>query len=68
VKIGDLVIYDAEHRGGEPGCTYDVPGIVVDFDLDSSDNDILVVQWLDWPAGNFANENPEVLEVFSEAR
>jgi hypothetical protein len=28
----------------------------------------LVVQWLDWKPGQFANEDPEILEIFSEAR
>ena len=68
MKIGDLVIYDAEHRIDEPGdSTYNVPGLIVDIDLDDDDR-ILIVQWFDWKPGQFANEDPEVLEIFSEAR
>jgi len=72
VKIGDLVWYEAEWRNSERdstyGSTYNIPGIVVDLDLDDDDGRILVVQWFDWEAGEFANEDPEVLEILSEGR
>ena len=72
MKVGDLVWYEAEYRNSERdssyGSTYNIPGIVVDIDLDDEDDRILVVQWLDWKPGQFANEDPEVLEIFSEAR
>jgi hypothetical protein len=70
VKVGDLVIYEAEYRTSDvpEDNTYNVPGIVVDIDLDDEDDRILVVQWLDWKPGQFANEDPEILEIFSEAR
>ena len=69
MKVGDLVIYEAEYRTSDvpEDNTYNVPGIVVDIDLDDDDR-ILVVQWFDWEAGTFANEDPDVLEVLSEAR
>ena len=72
MKIGDLVWYEAEYRNSERdstyGSTYNIPGIVVDLDLDDDDGRILVVQWFDWEAGEFANEDPEVLEILSEGR
>ena len=70
MKVGDLVIYGYEYRtSDEPADnTYSVPGIVVDINLDDEDDRILVVQWLDWKPGNFANEDPEILEIFSEAQ
>ena len=74
MKVGDLVWYEAEYRNSERdicgsyGSTYNIPGIVVDLDLDDEDDRIMVVQWLDWEAGTFANEDPEVLEVLSEGR
>ena len=70
VKVGDLVIYEAEYRTSDvpEDNTYNVPGIVVDIDLDDEDDRILVVQWLDWKPGNFANEDPEILEIISEAQ
>ena len=72
MKVGDLVWYEAEYRNSERdstyGSTYNIPGIVVDLDLDDDDGRILVVQWFDWEAGTFANEDPDVLEVLSEAR
>ncbi len=72
MKVGDLVIYEAEYRNSERdstwGSTYNIPGIVVNLDEDDGDGRILVVQWLDWEAGTFANEDPEVLEVLSEGR
>ena len=69
MKVGDLVIYEAEYRTSDvpEDNTYNVPGIVVDINLDDDDR-ILVVQWFDWEAGTFANEDPDVLEVLSEAR
>ena len=69
VKVGDLVIYEAAYRTSDvpEDNTYRVPGIVVDINLDDDDR-ILVVQWFDWEAGTFANEDPDVLEVLSEAR
>ena len=72
MKVGDLVWYAADYRNSERdstyGTTYNIPGIVVDLDLDDEDDRILVVQWLDWESGTFANEDPEVLEILSEAR
>jgi hypothetical protein len=70
VKVGDLVIYEAEYRTSDvpEDNTYSVPGIVVEINLDDEDDRILVVQWLDWKPGQFANEDPEILEIFSEAR
>ena len=70
MKVGDLVIYGYEYRTTNvpEDNTYNVPGIVVDIDLSDEDDRILVVQWLDWNAGNFANEDPKFLEIFSEAR
>ena len=72
MKVGDLVWYEAEYRNSERdstwGSTYNIPGIVVNLDEDDGDGRILVVQWLDWKAGEFANEDPEVLEVLSEGR
>ena len=69
MKVGDLVIYEAEYRTSDvpEDNTYNVPGLIVDIDLDDDDR-ILVVQWFDWEAGTFANEDPDVLEVLSEAR
>jgi len=69
MKVGDLVIYEAAYRTSDvpEDNTYNVPGLIVDIDLDDDDR-ILVVQWLDWEAGTFANEDPDVLEVLSEAR
>jgi len=68
MKVGDLVIYEAAYRTSDvpEDNTYNVPGLIVDIDLDDDDR-ILVVQWLDWEAGTFANEDPDVLEVLSEA-
>ena len=68
MKVGDLVIYEAAYRTSDvpEDNTYNVPGLIVDIDLDDDDR-ILVVQWLDWEAGTFANEDPDVLEVLSVA-
>ena len=70
VKVGDLVIYGYEYLTSDftDSNTYNVPGIVVDINLDDEDDRILVVQWLDWKPGNFANEDPEILEIISEAQ
>ena len=70
VKVGDLVIDGYEYRTSDvpDRNTYNVPGIVVDINLDDEDDRILVVQWLDWKPGNFANEDPEILEIISEAQ
>lgn len=70
MKIGDLVWYGCDYRttDGSDDNTYNVPGIVVNLNLDNEDDRIIVVQWLDWEAGTFANEDPEVLEVLSEGR
>ena len=69
VKVGDLVWYATDYRTDDSADnTYNIPGIVVNLDLDDEDDRIMVVQWLDWEAGIFANEDPEVLEVLSEGR
>ena len=70
MKVGDLVIYEAAYRTSDvpEDNTYNVPGLIVDLDLDDDCGRILVVQWFDWEAGTFANEDPEVLEIFSEGR
>ena len=70
VKVGDLVWYGYDYRTTDnpDDNTYNIPGIVVNLDLDDEDDRIMVVQWLDWEAGIFANEDPKVLEVLSEGR